>query len=304
MYGVTDLSVIVPTFNTAAMTTRCCRAVLGSRGSLRVEVIVVDDGSSDDTAERLATEVPEVRLIRLGENRGYAVAANRGVAEAGGRIILLLNSDAMLGESALAAFVAAFDQDPRLGVAGAALLNQDGSPQWSGGPTPTLPWMIGVVSGAGHLARFFRRRKPAAVRVEVDWVSGAAMAFRSGVWTTAGPLDETFRFYCQDIEFCVRASEAGWLVHIVPDAKVTHGLGATVAGGSELHYDPEVLWSDLLSWGQRHYGRRWALFARFLLAAVAWGRVAVRRLRLRPSNDATTEALTRAARNLGRNGRA
>src|SRR5258706_13623282 len=197
-YGrMPDLSVVIPTFNTASMTLRCCRAVLASMPASS-EVIVADDGSTDGTAELLAAEAPGVKIVRLEENRGFAAAANRGVAAAQGRIVLLLNSDAIVQESALRAILAAFD-DPRLGVAGARLLDEDGTPQWSGGAAPTLPWMIGVVSGAGHLARRVRRDGPR----RIDWVSGAAMAFRREVWEAAGPLSERFRFYCQDIDFCL-----------------------------------------------------------------------------------------------------
>ena len=201
-----DLSIVIPSYDTAPMTLRCCRAVLASVPDSS-EVIVVDDGSSDGTAEMLAAEVPDVQVVHLEANRGFAVAANRGVSAARGRIILLLNSDAVVEPGALQALLAAFDRDPLLGVAGARLLHEDGTPQWSGGRTPTLVWMIGVVSGAGHLARFFRRR---AAQLKVDWVSGAAMAFRAEVWREAGPLNERFLFYCQDIELCLRARSAGW----------------------------------------------------------------------------------------------
>src|ERR1700692_336105 len=135
-----DLSVVIPTFNTAAMTLRCCRAVLASMPD-GTEVIVADDGSSDGTAELLARELPSVRIVRLELNRGFAPAANRGVAVARGRIIVLLNSDAIVEEGALQAILTAFDADPILGVAGARLLNEDHTPQWSGGRTPTLAWM-------------------------------------------------------------------------------------------------------------------------------------------------------------------
>src|SRR5882762_2475989 len=109
-----DLSVVIPTFNTASMTLRCCRAVLASmpQGS---EVIVADDGSSDGTAALLAHEVPEVRVVRLETNGGFAAAANRGVGAARGDIILLLNSDAVVEAGALRAIVSAFEDDARLG---------------------------------------------------------------------------------------------------------------------------------------------------------------------------------------------
>jgi GT2 family glycosyltransferase len=285
---MTALSIVIPTFDTAAMTLRCCRAVLASMPH-DAEVIVADDGSSDGTASLLAREVPGVRVVRLETNRGFATAANHGVAIAKGRIILLLNSDTVVEPGALRAMLAAFDADPRLGVAGARLLDDDGTPQWSGGRTPTLPWMIGVVSGAGHLARHFRPAQKHVQR-DVDWVSGAAMAFRREVWS---PLSERFLFYCQDIELCLEARRRGWQVRIVEEARVVHGLGGTIAGGSALRHDPEKLWSDLLTWGRAHYGRRWGARARVVLVAAAALRIAWNKLLRRD-----TTALVRAMRRL------
>jgi len=291
------------------MTLRCCRAVLASMPPA-TEIIVADDGSTDGTAEILGREVPGVTVVRFESNRGFAPAANRGAGAAHCRIILLLNSDALVEVGALEAIVAAFDSDPTLGVAGARLVNEDGTPQWSGGRTPTLPWMIGVVSGAGRFAHFFRRRHrqeclchidPAACRkhghsclCDVDWVSGAAMAIRREVWDAAGPLDERFRFYCQDIELCLRARKAGWRVAVVENARVVHAIGGTVAGKGALRHDPERLWPDLLDWGTAHYGRRWSAAARIALVSAAWMRVAWSRMFRRDE----TPALIRGARAL------
>src|SRR5258706_2068852 len=252
-----DLSVVIPTFNTASMTLRCCRAVLASM-PLSTEVIVADDGSTDGTAELLGREAPGVTVVRLESNSGFAPAANRGASATDGRIIVLLNSDAVVEEGALKAIVAAFDADPTLGVVGARLVNEDGTAQWSGGRTPTLPWMIGVVSGAGWFARFFRRRHRQddpmwhrhSCLCDVDWVSGAAMAVRREVWDAAGPFNERFRFYCQDIELCVRARKAGWRVAVVENARVVHAIGGTGAGDGALgHGPPPPLAPPLGLWG-------------------------------------------------------
>lgn len=260
-------------------------------------MIVADDGSTDETEELLRREVPSVQVVRLESNRGFAAAANRGVSVARGDIILLLNSDAMVSEGALQAIVAAFD-DPILGIAGARLVNEDGTPQWSGGRTPTLLWMIGVVSGAGRFARLFRwnAQHRHFCLCEVAWVSGAAMAFRRDVWDAAGSLDERFRFYCQDIEFCLRARKAGWRVAIVEDARVVHAIGGTIAGDDALRHDPARLWPDLLDWGTAQYGRRWSVVARIVLVTVAWLRVAWSTVFRRRQ----TAALVRGARSLQR----
>lgn len=242
------------------MTLRCCESVRGAD-----EVIVVDDGSADDTAARVA---PLARVIRFETNRGFAAAANAGVAAARSPIVLLLNSDAIAEPGALAAFAEAFARDPKLGVAGARLLDPDTTPQWSGGPVPTLPWMIAVVSGLGSL----RRRRNGAPRV--DWVSGAAMAFRREAWS---PLETKYRFYCQDIDFCLAAREKGWNVRIVEEARVVHARGATVAANRALQYDPAKLWPDLLTFGRARYGRAWAVVARVALVLAAVARAVVNR---------------------------
>ena len=282
------------------MTLACCRAALAAAPA--AEVIVVDDGSIDGTAALLVREAPRLRIVRLEKNRGYAVAANQGVAAASGSIILLLNSDAIVTEQAVAVLLAAFASDGRLGIAGAQLAGSDGADQWSGGRTPTLLWMIGVVSGAGALARLFRRKAPQTQpQRDVDWVSGAAMAFRREVWDEAGPLDEGFLFYCQDITFCLRARGAGWRVTVVSEARVVHAMGGTVAGDRSLRHDPERLWMDLLRWGRAHYGRAWAACARVVLASVAWLRVIGRTLRSPFRRNETTAALARAARKLTTN---
>jgi GT2 family glycosyltransferase len=299
------LSIIIPTYETAALTAEACRAVLSTMPS-GSELIVVDDASTDGTAELLSATFPALTLIRMPVNSRFAAAANRGVDASSGDLVLLLNSDAFVQSGTFGALLEAFAREPRLGIAGARLLNEDGTPQWSGGRTPTLLWLTVMAGGFARL-RPARRRK-SAVPSTTDWVSGAAMAFRREVWNAAGPLREHYRFYAQDLDFCMRARAAGWNVQIVERAMVVHGQGQTVRQWrevAELHHDPAMMWLDLLTWAREFHGARWAATARALMSGAVVLRLIVRWLRTltlrgnaRANARSTTLAYARALRQL------
>jgi GT2 family glycosyltransferase len=251
------LSIVIPTYNTAALTQRCVRAALVAAPD--AEIVVVDDASTDHTASQLSTE-PRIHYLRREKNGGFAAAANDGVNAAKGEVILLLNSDAILDRAAPRHLLTAFASNPHLGVASPQLFDEDGTPQWTGGRKPTLPWIIGAVSGKGHWLRRVRRRSERQATVQ-DWVSGAAMALRRKVWEDAGPLREEYRFYCQDIDFCLDARAHGWTIAVVPEARVIHARGATVGRART----SRLLREDLLLFGRRRYGKLWFWFARVVL---------------------------------------
>jgi GT2 family glycosyltransferase len=270
------LSVIIPTYDTAEMTLVCCASVVAALPA-DAEVIVVDDASADDTARRISEAFPSIAVLLQPVNRGFSVSVNVGVAASRGELVLLLNSDTRVEGGTLDAFIRAFDDDAKLGVAGAQLINADGSLQWTAGPVPTMLWMVVMVSGTAPFARPFRRRRKLPDG-DVGWVSGAAMAFRRRAWETAGPLREDFRFYAQDLDFCMRARRDGWKVHLLSQVRVEHRHGGTIARASALPYKPELLWLDLLTWGRDFYGESWARRARLAMRFAAAARIAVRRL--------------------------
>lgn len=269
------LSVIIPTYDTAEMTLVCCTSVMAALPA-DADVIVVDDASTDDTAHRIGEAFPSIVVLRQPVNRGFSASVNAGVAASRGELVLLLNSDTRVEAGTLDAFLRAFEEDAQLGVAGAQLINPQGELQWSAGPVPTMLWLFVMVSGIAPLARPFRRRRTSA-NGEVGWVSGAAMAFRRSVWSAAGPLREDFRFYAQDLDFCVRARRLGWSVRLLSGIRVEHRHGATIARGDALPYKPELLWLDLLTWGRSEYGEAWARRARRWMIVAAAVRSTFRR---------------------------
>ena len=246
-----SLSIAIPTRNTRDLVLRCLDSV--AAGAPTCQVIVVDDASTDGTAEAIARAHPGVMVLVNERPAGFSRTANRGLAAATGNLLLVLNSDTEVPARSFAALASAFAEDPKLGIAGAELRFPDGAPQWGAGLEPTPCWLFGQASGLpALLGRLpgYRRLRPTGrgPGSAVDWVSGAAMAMRRTVWEAAGPLDERYRFYCQDLDLCLAARDLGWRVAVVAGFVVIHHHGATIStgAGSAGPYHPELMWTDLV----------------------------------------------------------
>jgi GT2 family glycosyltransferase len=222
-----DLSVIVVNYNRRELLRECLRSVRARRS---VELIVVDNGSADGSADAVAAEFPAARLLRQERNLGFARAVNLAMGASSGDVLLLLNNDTVVQEGALDVLLDFLEAHPRVGIVGAQLLNEDGTLQHSFDNFPTL----GLVLAKG-LARWLRPdRYPSRHTAldgprEVESVIGAAMAVRRGLVEQIGPLDEAFFWALEETDWCRRAWAAGWKVMIVPEARVRHRSGATKA---------------------------------------------------------------------------
>jgi hypothetical protein len=259
---------VIPTHDTREITSRCLTS-LEPWAAEGAEIVLVDDGSRDGTAEAVRERFPAVRVLGSADARGFTSSANEGMAAARGELLLLLNSDTEVDAATLPRLFAAFENDPRLGAAGAVLTNPDGSPQWSGGPEPTLSWLFFLTSGlGGALGRLpgYRLVRPldAEARGAVDWVTGAAIAIRREAWEAVGPMDARYRFYAQDLDFCLTLRDAGWRVAVATGFRVMHLGGATIAqhSGAAQNANPALLWADLLTWAAKRHGEGWARSAR------------------------------------------
>jgi N-acetylglucosaminyl-diphospho-decaprenol L-rhamnosyltransferase len=212
---------------------RRCLASLRAHSGIPCQVVVVDNASTDGSADLVAKEFPEARVIRNRENLGFSRANNKGLREAAGAYALILNSDAELTPGALPALVARLDARPRLGAAGPRTLSPDGTVQVSFGPalTPLAEWR------QRHLVRGVKRRDPAAleeaaaragVEHEPDWVSGSCLLARKDALDAVGGFDESFFLYEEDVDLCLRLRRAGWGVLFTPAAEVVHHLGRSM----------------------------------------------------------------------------
>lgn len=261
---VVPITVIVPTRDTWELTLEALHSAAAATGPER-ELLVVDDGGQTPPPSRLAKELPQVRCLRRNHSEGFSHAVNEGLQAASGEILVLLNSDATLAPDALEVIQAAFERQPRLGIAGARLYFPDGAPQWSGGPKPTPLWLALLAS---DLPRRIPRRAPRGHRpAHIDWVSGAAVAIRRQVLIEVGLLDQRFGFYGQDVDLCLRARSAGWDVELVEQFVAHHHGGATIGADAR---KLALLWGDLVTCVRLHEGDRAARRAARALAAGAW----------------------------------
>jgi len=265
----TDVSTVVVNWNTGGLL-RECLASLPPPGRLGIDLVVVDNGSSDASVPPGLGQAASTRLIANAENRGFASACNQGIRVSTGRYVLLLNPDARLLPGALDALVAFMDAHPEAGVAGPALINPDGTLQPSGGRLPGLRQLLAI----HPLLRRVLAPVPGDLgqrdwsRVaEVEEVSGACMVVRRAAVEAVGLLDEGFFLYFEDVDWCLRFGRAGWRIYYVPEARVVHHWR------SRRDPSPRALHHHLRS--QRHYVRkhfgRAALLLLAVLAAAVYG---------------------------------
>jgi GT2 family glycosyltransferase len=226
-----DLSIVIVSWNVRDLLRRCLHSILDVQHSMRVEVIVVDNASTDGSSDAVRTEFPDVHVITNSENRGFPAANNQGLAIAQGRHVLLLNPDTEVVEDGLATMVAFADANPDVGMVGPQLLYPDGSIQSSRRRFPTLAtavfestWLE-PYAPRRLLERYYLFDQPDDAVQDVDWVMGAAMMARREAIEQVGPLDEGFFMYSEELDWCKRFREAGWRVVYLPTARIIHHEG-------------------------------------------------------------------------------
>jgi GT2 family glycosyltransferase len=222
-----DISVIIVTRNTCTLTCAAIESVRNSRDDLRKEIILVDNGSIDDTKGVVTHRFPSVRYLYSATNLGFARANNWGSREAQGRCLLLLNSDAAVKPDTLSLAMAWMDLHPDCGVAGAQLLNPDGSRQNSIANSPTLATEL---LNKSLLRRLWSRKYPGkecefTKPVAVESIVGAFMLIRRETWDAIGGLDERYFFFLEETDFCLQTRRRGWQVTHLPHLLVWHGQG-------------------------------------------------------------------------------
>ncbi|MEV8273347.1 glycosyltransferase [Microbacterium sp. NPDC077184] len=230
------IDVVIVNFNTRERTAECIASVLDQHID-GLTVIVVDNGSTDGSAEAFVERFPEIVVIDAGENTGFARAVNRGVHAGTGDFVLLLNPDATVFPGSLEALAAFARAHPEYGVYGGRTVRADGSVDRSScWGAPTLWSLFTFATMASTVFRTspvwdpesLGRWERDTVR-EVPIITGCLLLTRRITWDALGGMDERFFLYGEDAEFSARARRAGYRPVIVPDAVIQHDVGGSTA---------------------------------------------------------------------------
>jgi GT2 family glycosyltransferase len=258
------LSIVIVNWNTRDLLLGALNSIYRNPPPFEFETIVVDNASTDGSAESVRQSFPQVRLIANKDNAGYAKGNNQGIQQSTGRFVLLLNPDVVLPPNGLTDSVRILEQHPKVAALGVKLVNPDGAVQRSvrGFPTPAA-----VFFEASGLSRIFpKSRTFSAYRMdwfkydretEVDQPMGTFLLIPRRALNDVGLLDERFPIFFNEVDWCFRAKRKGWRILFTPAVEVVH-----YGGGSTKQVSVKMAWESrngLLAFYRKHY--RSPLFA-------------------------------------------
>ena len=267
-----DISIVIVNWNTKKLLIDCLDSIFKTVNNIPMEIWLIDNASVDGSVEAVKQTYPNVNIIQNRKNLGFAAANNQAFATMQGRYALLLNTDTVLTEGAVAEIYRFMESHPDVAMACGQLLNADGSRQNSFANFPSL---ASLIFGEALLQLLFPKKYPGKRKeifdpMEVDSCIGACLMVRAAAMETVGWLDENFFFFLEETDWAFRMKQAGWRVCIVPSARIFHLQGQSV--GHDIR-------SRILFYRSRYfYFKKWhthsyllvrlILFARLLINAI------------------------------------
>ncbi|MBI2613604.1 MAG: glycosyltransferase family 2 protein [Candidatus Levybacteria bacterium] len=263
------LSIVTLSYNTKDLTIMCLNSLASQyKDELErkeMEIIVVDNNSSDGSTSQISnlkSQISNLTLIQSKKNLGFAKGCNLGAKNAKGKYILFLNSDTQVLDKGFLSMVEFLNKNPKVAILGGRLQNNDGSVQPSCGKFYTLFNLFIMLLG---LERFGLLRSSPSKIQKVDWVSGACMMVKSGVFEKLQGFDEELFMYVEDMEICYRAKKLGLAAYFYPDVRLTHKS----LGSSNRTFAIINIYKGILRFYSKHKTYPEYLIAKTLLVAKA-----------------------------------
>jgi GT2 family glycosyltransferase len=264
-----DLSVCIPSFNTRELLKRTIQAVLDDGQGLDLEVIVIDNASSDGSGDMVRETFPRVRLVSNLENRFFTAACNRAFDMSQGEYLLALNSDALIQPGTLYAMVSFLRDRPDVDVMTTRMLFPDGRVQHNCARFPTFGLLL---LDHTFLSVLPRRRELRAHAWYADWdrlserevdvIPGSLILMRREVFRAVGGFDETFRLYFAEDDWCFRVRQAGFKTLYAPLGGVIHPESSSVKQIERLAR--RIYFEDLAAYTEKYFGRQKAQWLKIL----------------------------------------
>jgi GT2 family glycosyltransferase len=224
-----DVSIVIVNWNTRDIVRNCLCSTYGQTKNVDFEVIVIDNASMDGSAKMVQTEFPQVNLIKNSNNVGFAAACNQGIAISKGKYVLLLNSDIVILDNAIAKAFTFAETHPEAAVVGCRVLNPDKTVQQTCFMFPSLLNMLlstthlhKLFSSSGFFGREYMTWWDRDDVRQVDCVTGCFMLVRQNAIKDVGTLDERFFMYGEETDWCYRFKKAGWVTLFTPGAEIVH----------------------------------------------------------------------------------
>lgn len=259
---MTRLTIVIVSFNARQDLVNCLRSLQQAPPSMAHEIVVVDNASTDGSAAA-ARGFYGVRVIELPRNAGFAAANNAGIRDSDGDLLLLLNSDTVVGPGALDRLIARLAANPEAAIAGPRLVDAAGRPELSFGSMMS-PWaeLRQQRRSVAWIARESTREQL------VDWVSGACLLVYRADAERAGLLDDRFFLYTEDVDFCHTVRQLGRRVLFTPAAEITHLRGRSRA--SQPSASRAAYRRSHVAFYQKHYPWAVPLLKLYLRAKREW----------------------------------
>lgn len=273
-----DLTIIIVNWNAGEMLCRCLRSIASSRCTNRVDVIVVDNASSDGSREMVQAEFPTVKLVDSGANLGFGKANNLARRHVTTPLVLFLNPDTEVLEDSLRVMIEFMESHPQVGALGCKMKLPDGSVhdlglQWF--PTPWTEFLRTLVL-SGHRSPWLDRWLPQVdpeAAANVSKLYGGCLLARKEVLDAVGWFDERFFMYAEDVDLCRKIRDRGAELYYLPAAEVIHVAGGTsrkARGG----FSTLMMCESIAKLMHKYYGTNGKVLYRLAIFSAALGRLA------------------------------
>ncbi len=270
------LSIVILCWNDLKVISDCLQSIFAHTHEITFEVIVSDNGSTDESVGFIRKNFPQVHVIENGANLRFAKGNNVGIEASKGEYVLILNPDTIIHDGALDRFVQFAQRHPEAGGFGCKVLNRDGSYQGPARPFPTVwrDWIAALyLRPLGYLSDAFVADKyvrwQGDTEREIDWQSGCCVMVRATLLKQIGGFDERFYYYYEDVDLCHKIWDAGYPILYTPEATITHLVGQSVKS-FRVAFELDKH-RNRYRYFYKHFGKKGARRSR--LPAVAWLRI-------------------------------